>query len=69
MTTPYRVQFAESGRLIAEVLVSSYREAARTMDAFQLARYVAGKPLCGATFSRADLKRLWDVPVGSEVQS
>jgi len=56
-----RIQFTKHDILIAEVIVSDVREADRVSTAYH------NRVNCGSIYYRTDLKRLWDVPVGSSV--
>lgn len=65
---PTRIQFTNSGQLIAECIVQGTREADRVSAAFFRTRYRNGKSLGGACIARADKTRYWNISVGSIIQ-
>lgn len=66
--TPTRIQVAVRNVLVAEWVVANYTEANEQWAAWTCLRYRRQKPLGGATISRADLPRYWNVPVGTEIR-
>jgi hypothetical protein len=64
---PVRIQIACHHVLVAEVIVKSHHEADRLMRDWSNLRYKRNKPMGGACIQRADIKRLWDIPVGSTI--
>lgn len=64
---PVRIQFTCYRTLVAEVIVQGTREADRIMAAFPRAKDRKNKPLGGCCQSRADVERLWNVPVGAVI--
>jgi hypothetical protein len=64
-----RIQIACYDKLVAEVIVQNSREADRTWAKYASLKYRAGKPMGCCVMNRADMKRMWDVPVGSIIHS
>lgn len=70
MKPAIRLQIACDGRLIAEVIgefemFSAFQRGGGVWERFARAKALAGKPCGGSVLQRADLPRVWDVPVGS----
>ena len=63
---PLRVQVAVGGVLVAE-WVAPCTAAHETLTAYLRRRHAAGLPLGGSLAQRADLPRVWDVPVGGRI--
>lgn len=66
---PMRIQIAVYNTLVVDVVVTGSREADRVWAAWCRNRYASKKPMGGACINRADIKRMWNVPVGSEIYS
>ena len=66
--TATRIPVAVRNVLVAEWIVADYTEANQQWSAWTCLRYRRGRPLGGATISRADEPRYWDVPVGSTIK-
>lgn len=66
---PMRIQIAVYNTLVVDVVVTGSREADRIWAAWCRNRYAKHLPMGGACINRADIKRAWDVPVGSEIYS
>lgn len=64
---PIRIQFTCYSVLVAECIVQGTSEADRVYAAYVNLKYKLGKPMGGACHYRADIKRLWDLPVGAEI--
>lgn len=60
-----RIQFAVFNVLMAEVIVQNDRIADTTWAKWANLRYKRKEPMGCCSISRADMPRLWDVPVGS----
>ena len=64
---PIRIQFTCYHTLVAECIVQGTTEADRVYAAYVNLKYKLGKPMGGACSCRADIKRTWNIPVGSEI--
>jgi hypothetical protein len=60
-----RIQIACYDKLIAEVIVENSRIADTLWAKWANGRYKRKQPMGCCVMNRADIKRLWDVPVGS----
>jgi hypothetical protein len=63
-----RIQIALDNTLVAEAIVSDYMAAVRLWSAYSNLKYLRGLPSGCSVMNRADLTRLWDVPVGSLIK-
>lgn len=61
---PIRIQFSLYGILVAECIVPQFM-VERVIARYSIAKYRKSLPCGGAVSYRADLPRIWDVPVGS----
>jgi hypothetical protein len=64
---PIRIQFVVGNTLQAECIVQGTIEADRVWAAWCMKKYDKKLPYGGASHSRADIKRAWDIPVGSTI--
>jgi hypothetical protein len=64
-----RVQITCCGVLIAEAIVQDSRMADSLWSKYAIAKYHKNEQIGGCCMQRADIPRMWDVPVGSPVQS
>jgi hypothetical protein len=67
-----RIQIALHNRLVAEVIVEQHMVGTfnphNVYACYAMAKYFAGKECGGAITQRADLPRVWDVPVGAVIE-
>jgi len=68
MNTPIRIQITRYSTLAAEVIVEQHMQD-KTWAAYANLKYKRGLPIGGASMQRADLPRMWNVPVGSKITS
>jgi hypothetical protein len=67
-TGPIRIQITQYSQLVAEVVVTNFTEADKLWAAYAVVKYRHNRPIGGCVMQRADLPRMWDVPVGSFIQ-
>ncbi len=63
-----RIQIAVFHVLVAEVIVENMREADHLWFAWNARCHKLGRPAGGACIQRADIKRLWNIPVGATIE-
>lgn len=62
-----RIQIACYDKLVAEVIVENSRIADQLWAKWANRKYRQNQPMGCCVMNRADIKRLWDVPVGSTI--
>lgn len=61
-----RIQITRYNILAAECIVEEHMQD-KTWAAYAALKYKLGLPIGGACMQRADLPRMWNVPVGSQI--